>query len=61
MANTNGIYKSVNNEGRFFFTDLGELGAFDEDYSMDGVKGAVCCETDEEIYIKSVLFDIAGV
>ncbi|MBE6030086.1 MAG: 4'-phosphopantetheinyl transferase superfamily protein [Clostridiales bacterium] len=60
VADINGLYKSVNNKGRFFFTDLVELGAFDEDYSMYGVKGAVCCESDEEIIIKSVIFDAIG-
>lgn len=60
VADSEVLFKSVNDDRGYFFTDLDKYAAFDRDDEPVLVKGVVCSETGTEIIINKILFDIAG-
>lgn len=57
VADENGVFDSVNNEEKYWFTDIEECSVFDE-YFETGVKGVICSEIKEEIVTKLYILDI---
>lgn len=53
VADKKGIFSSVNNEGKYIFTDVSEcFSACDEYRGL--VKGMICSEADEDVIVRTV-------